>query len=138
MSDCCLMPTQQFSAISWRKQQVNFHRDDDEVHFILDQHVYLYIYSASSLKQQSWFRANQSLLFLLNVACLAEKQNKYQFYSLCLMWLKLDLTIYCTRGEKDIQYTKDAFFLMKENYAYHKYYNMEVAHSNVSKVWVLQ
>ena len=24
VSDCCLMPTQQFSAISWRKQQVNF------------------------------------------------------------------------------------------------------------------
>ena len=28
-----------------------------------------------------WFRAKQSLLFLLNAACLAEKQ-KYQFYSL--------------------------------------------------------
>ena len=31
-SDCCLMPTQQFSAISWR-EQVNFQRDDDEVSF---------------------------------------------------------------------------------------------------------
>jgi hypothetical protein len=31
-----------------------------------------------------WFRASQSLLFLLNAACLAEKQqlNKYQIYSL--------------------------------------------------------
>jgi hypothetical protein len=28
-----------------------------------------------------WFQANQYLLFLLNAACLAEK-NKYQFYSL--------------------------------------------------------
>ena len=26
-----------FSAISWR-EQVNFQRDDDEVHFVLDQH----------------------------------------------------------------------------------------------------
>jgi hypothetical protein len=45
-------------------------------------------YSASSLRQQSmdrhmlphsdtlsWFRANQSLLFLLNAACLVEKQQ---------------------------------------------------------------
>jgi hypothetical protein len=28
-SDCCLMPTQQFSAISWQ-EQVNFQWDDDE------------------------------------------------------------------------------------------------------------
>jgi len=26
------------SAISWR-EQVNFQRDDDEVHFVLDQHA---------------------------------------------------------------------------------------------------
>ena len=32
LSDSCLMPTQQFSAISWR-EQVNFQRDDDEVSF---------------------------------------------------------------------------------------------------------
>ena len=30
----------------------------------------------------SWFRANQSLLFLLNAACLYRRSNKYQFYSL--------------------------------------------------------
>jgi hypothetical protein len=41
------------------------------VRFVLDQHAELDIYSASSLKQQS----NQSLLFLLNTACLAEKQQ---------------------------------------------------------------
>ena len=47
MSDCCLTPTQQFSAISWR-EQVN-----DEIRFDLDQHAELDFYSASSLKQQS-------------------------------------------------------------------------------------
>jgi hypothetical protein len=41
------------------------------VRFVLDQHAELDIYSASSLKQQS----NQSLLFLLNAACLAAKQQ---------------------------------------------------------------
>ena len=41
-----------FSAISWR-EQVNFQWDDDEVHFVLDQHAELDFYSASSLKQQS-------------------------------------------------------------------------------------
>jgi hypothetical protein len=35
----------------WR-EQVNFQWDDDEVHFVLDQHAELDFYSASSLKQQ--------------------------------------------------------------------------------------
>ena len=65
------------------EEQVNFQRDDDEVHFILDQHAELDFYSARPLKQQSevamslqwdtlfWFRANQYLLFLFNAVCLA-------------------------------------------------------------------
>jgi hypothetical protein len=39
-----------FSAISWR-EQVNFQWDDDEVIFVLDQHVLLDFYSASSLHE---------------------------------------------------------------------------------------
>jgi hypothetical protein len=35
------------------KEQVNFQWDDDEVHFILDQHAELDFYSARPLKQQS-------------------------------------------------------------------------------------
>jgi hypothetical protein len=38
MNNCCLMPTQQFSAISWW-EQVNCQWDDDEVCFVLDQHA---------------------------------------------------------------------------------------------------
>ena len=38
VSDCCLAPTQQFSAISWR-EQVNFQWDDDDVCFVRDQHA---------------------------------------------------------------------------------------------------
>jgi hypothetical protein len=43
-----------FSAISWR-EQVNLQWDDndDEIHFVLDQHAELDFHSASSLKQQS-------------------------------------------------------------------------------------
>jgi len=41
-----------FPAKSWR-EQVKFQWDDDEVHFVLDQHPQLDYYSASSLKQQS-------------------------------------------------------------------------------------
>ena len=33
-----------FPAISWR-EQVNFQLDDDEVHFVLDQHAELDLYS---------------------------------------------------------------------------------------------
>jgi hypothetical protein len=45
-SDGCLMP------ISWWVH-VNFQWDDDEVHFVLDQHAELDFYSTISLKQQS-------------------------------------------------------------------------------------
>jgi hypothetical protein len=41
-----------FSAISWR-EQVTFQWDDDEVHFVLDQHTLLDFYSDSPLKKQS-------------------------------------------------------------------------------------
>jgi hypothetical protein len=37
VSDCSLMPTCSFSAISW-PEQVNFQWNDDEVWFVLDQH----------------------------------------------------------------------------------------------------
>ena len=86
VSNCCLTPIQHIffstTCISWR-EQVNFQWDDDAVRFVLDQHVELDFWCASWLKQQSvdrhiyicmslhpgtlfWFRANQSLHFLLN------------------------------------------------------------------------
>ena len=52
----CLTPIQQFFSIFsaiWRREQVNFQWDDDEVHLLLDQHTGLDFYSASLLKQQS-------------------------------------------------------------------------------------
>jgi hypothetical protein len=76
-----------FSAtcISWR-EQVNFQGDDDEVRFVLDQHAEFFLVLAHwnnsprvdmSLHSDTlyWFHANQSLLFLLNAAWLAEKQQ---------------------------------------------------------------
>jgi hypothetical protein len=49
------------------KEQVNFQWDDDEIHFVLDQHAELDFYSASSLKQQSAGRhvgvKQQSLIY---------------------------------------------------------------------------
>ena len=71
---------------------MNYQCNDIEVRFVLDQHAKLDFYSASSLKQQSagkhvttlghiilipkkQVRAIQSLLFLLNAACLAKKQQ---------------------------------------------------------------
>jgi hypothetical protein len=80
------MPIQQFFNYIMARTSY-FQWDVDEVHFVLDQYAELDFYSASSLKQQSagrhvaplgtlfWFLANQSLLFLLSAACLAEKQQ---------------------------------------------------------------
>ena len=53
LSDCCLITqTLPFVQLSWR-EQVNFQRNDNEVHFVLDQHTELDFYSASSLKKES-------------------------------------------------------------------------------------
>ena len=52
------------------------------------------------------FRANQSLLLLVNVAWLTEKQQIH-FYSLWFDSIEVRTTIYCTRGEHDNYYTTD-------------------------------
>ena len=51
-----------------------------------------------------WFRANQSLLLLLNVECLVEKQQISILQS--LVWPDQDL-IYYTWGEHANHYTTD-------------------------------
>ena len=64
-----------------------FFQWDDEIRFVLDKHVQLDLIVLAHWNNSpqidmsphsdtlSWFRANQSLLFLLNAACLAEKQQ---------------------------------------------------------------
>jgi hypothetical protein len=51
--------------------------DNDDIHFVLEQHAYLECYNVTSLKQQSmsvhvgtlsWFSDNQSLLEFFNIA----------------------------------------------------------------------
>ena len=52
VSDCCLMPTQQF--FSNIMARFNYFSIDDEVRFVLDEHAKLnLLYRASSLKQHS-------------------------------------------------------------------------------------
>jgi hypothetical protein len=94
MRVCCLRPSDQFPAISWRGQVTIWYDDDDDVRFELDQHALLDFYSASSLKQLSTGRHVSALLhiipipsqpvffFLLNAACLTEKQRIPISYSL--------------------------------------------------------
>ena len=119
VSDCRITPIQQFSAISWG-EQVNFQWDDDEVRFVLDQHAELDFYNASSLKQKSAGRHVAPLghiipipsqpvyvLFLLNAACLAEKQQ-IPILVFALTRPGFETTIYRTRGEHANHYATDA------------------------------
>ena len=53
-----------------------------------------------------WFRAKQSLLLLLNTACLAEKQHIFG-----LTRPGLEPTIYRTPGEHANHYTTDAVYI---------------------------
>ena len=63
----------------------------------------------------SWFRADQSLLFLLNAACLPEKQQ----ISICIYIVfgmtqpGLEPTIYRTRGEHSNHYATDAVRIIR-------------------------
>jgi hypothetical protein len=56
-----------------------------------------------------WFRANQSLFFLLNAACLAEKQQ-IPILVFGLTRPGLEPTIYRTRDKHAIHYATDAVF----------------------------
>jgi hypothetical protein len=57
----------------------------------------------------SRFRANQSLLFLFNAVCLAEKQHILMLV-FGLIRSRLKPTIYHTRGEHSNHYTTDSDF----------------------------
>jgi hypothetical protein len=56
------------------------------------------------IDMSSWFRTNQSLLFLLIAACSAGKQQIHKLYSLGL----IRPTIYRTRGEYSNHYNTGA------------------------------
>ena len=96
------------SSISGR-EQVNFQWDDDEVHFVLEQHAELDFDSASSLNQQSnrhvaplghiIIIARQPVFTITpNAACLAEKQQIPIFLVFDLIRWGLNPMIYHTRG----------------------------------------
>ena len=85
LSDCCLTPREQFSAILGREYFTV--RWVDDVCFILDQHAYLDFYSASSLKQQllhadtlSWFQRKQVLVFTPKCSVLSEEAANTIFF----------------------------------------------------------
>ena len=60
-----------------------------------------------------WFRTNQSLLFLLDVACLAEKQATFtNFIVFGLNQSGLEPTIYHTWGKRGNHYTTDVVLLL--------------------------
>ena len=77
VSDCCLMPMQQF--FNYITARISYFQwDDGEVHFVLDQRAELDFFIVLAHWNSDtlfWFRANQSLLLLLNAASLAEKQQ---------------------------------------------------------------
>ena len=73
-----------FAGISW-PEQITVQWDDNDVHFVLDQHdVFIVLAHWNNIPwvdmslhsyTLSWFQANQSLLSLLNVGRLAEKKQ---------------------------------------------------------------
>ena len=76
-----------------------------------------------------WFRANQSLLFLLNAACLGKKQQIPIFKVFCLTRLGFEPTIYRTRGEHAKHYATDAVY----KYIYSHVWNLQLHDFNDKK-----
>ena len=80
-----------FSVISITARTSYIWWDDNEVHFVLDQHAWLGFYDASSIIKQSTCRHVTPLghiilylLYLLNAALW--RCNKYQIYCLWFYW----------------------------------------------------
>jgi hypothetical protein len=103
--------------LTWR-EQVSFQWDDDEVRFVLDQHAELDFYSAHwnnspwvvmllHSDKLFWFRAKQTLLFLLNAACFNGEATNTNF--IVLGWTRsgLEHTTYHTGGEHANHYATD-------------------------------
>ena len=101
-----------FSAISWREQAI-FWWDDDDMHFVLDEHTYLqetslWVDMLIHWDRLFWFWSNQFLLLLLT-CCLCSRETAN---------INFIFTIYCIRDEHANHYTTDAVaiqFYIKHN-----------------------
>jgi hypothetical protein len=98
MSDCCLTP-----IISWREQVMRWWWSSLSGGSLKQQSVGTHVIYLDTL---SWFRANQSFLFLLYAACLVEKQQILILMS-GLIQVGLEFTICCTRSKHASHYTTD-------------------------------
>jgi hypothetical protein len=108
----------------WR-EQINFQWDDDEVHIVLDQHPWIVIelvhwntrpWIDMSLQSDTvfWFLSNQSLLFLLNASCLADKQQIQIVYS--LVWPDRSSNPQCTTLQaRTLTITQPMRFVQNKN-----------------------
>jgi len=101
-----------------RQEQVIFRWDDDDVHFVLEQHAELDFYSATSLKQQLAGRYVAPIILIQGFAltpycCMlggeATNTNFIVFFGLVRPGLKL--AIYCTRGKHAKHYTTDTVYI---------------------------
>ena len=104
-SDCCLMPNEQFSAISWR-EQVKLWLDEmtmmSTLYYTNMLSCIFIVFTPWLLADMlllwthlSWFRTNQSLLLFLKVVCLAQKQQKpILVFGLTQLGLKPQSTIW--------------------------------------------
>ena len=147
MSGFVLRQLGNFTAISWR-EQVNFQLDDvDEVHFVLSQHAYLDLYSASSLKQQSADKQvtplghiiltpSQTVFVVTPDYCVlrgAATNTNFIVFGLT-RWV-LEPTIYHTQGGHANHYTTDVFgmktrcwFALIVSYRYKRYICSDVVY----------
>ena len=117
VSDCCLTPTQQGVSCIMVNKLIFHEMMMRSILYLSDTLSWIFIVIAhwnnspridmSNISDiLSWFRANQSLLFLLNAACLEARNTNFIVFG--LTWSGLEPTIYLTRGEHANHYITDA------------------------------
>ena len=125
MSDSCLTPIQKLFSYIMVKQ-VHIQWDDDDVHFVLDQHTWFDFYGAIALKQQVVDRPVVPLGHIILIlrqpvfalspeccVCRGEATNT-NFIVFGLIRSGLEPKIYHTRGEHANHYTTDAIFYVEK------------------------
>ena len=120
VTDCCLTPIQQFfSSMKWWWWSPLCTSPTCWICIVLaywnnSPGVYMSLHSDTLF----WLQANESLLFLLNVECLAEKQQNSNCIVFCLTRPGFEPTIYHTRGKHVNHYATDAVIFLLEYFTF--------------------
>ena len=119
---CWSSTTRTSSSSTHQNITCSHHDDDDEIRSVLNQHAQLDLYSAISLKQtvrgqicrstRTHYSDSEPIMlcsYCLVLRTYSGKNNTYQLHSLWYDPVRLEATIYHTRGEHPLYHRRGSF-----------------------------